>query len=117
MRRRKDTQTLDLFAEGQAGRDEGMTQAVEHADDVDPGWSTRAAEMLRAYLPTASGPFIAPEVRAWAYERGLPKPTTNMAWGAVFMSFAKRGLIKRAGYTQYGDKTMHTQSVAVWERP
>lgn len=116
MRRNADTHTLDLFAEGQAGRDEGMTQAVDHADAVDPGWSTKAAQMLLDYLPTATGQFIAPEVRAWAYDRGLSKPPTNMAWGAVFMSFSKRGLIRRAGYTQYGDKTMHTQSVAVWER-
>lgn len=111
-----DANPAGSFAEGQAGRDRGMTQAVDHADALVPGWSAEAAQKLHDFLKEFRDPFIAPDVREWAYRRGLPKPPTNMSWGAVFMSFSKRGLIRKVGYRQYGDKTMHTQPVVVWER-
>jgi hypothetical protein len=117
MRRHPDTHTLDLFALGEAGRDEGMTRAVEHADAVIPGWSDRAMEMLDEYLSQQPGRFIAPDVRAWAHDRGLPTPPTALSWGSVIRTAAERGKIKRVGYQQYGNATMHTQSVSVWQRP
>jgi hypothetical protein len=93
-----------------------IKRAVDHADREVADWSDRAAQSLKAYIAAHRGErFTSPQVRAWAYEQGLPQPPTNMAWGGIFLRASKQSLIRRAGYTQYGDATMHRQSVAVWE--
>ena len=52
--------------------------------------------------------------RAYAYAHGLPIAPTQYAWGSPFVRASKAGIIKRVGYRDYGDATMHTQTVAVW---
>lgn len=94
---------------------EGMNRASSHADSNIPGWSQAAFELLVEYLklhPTST--FISPQLRRWASERGFPEPPTAWAWGSVFNKASRHQLIKRVGYVQYGDSTMHLQSVSQW---
>lgn len=117
-----DREQLDLFAAaatpvtpGWAGAVEGMTRAIEHAENDEPGWGSRATEKLLEFMREHPGmPFIAPNVRYWAERRGLARPDNDRAWGAVFLAARRRGLIRHAGYMDYGDDRMNTQAVKVW---
>jgi hypothetical protein len=100
--------------DGALGRDAGIAQAVEHAEAVVPAWRDRAYAMLVRYA--AAHPryeFVAPDVREWAAEHGLPSASA-FAWGPVFRRGARDGIIERAGFTTYGDETMHAQTVTLW---
>lgn len=97
------------------GAVDGMKRAADHAESDQPGWAGRAMQFLVAYIRLHPGEqLIAPDVRKWAQAAGLDDPPTNYAWGGVFYSARRAGLIKPEGYGQYGDAVMHTQSVRVW---
>jgi len=98
---------------GRRGRDAGMRNAVEHADAVTPEWRKSAFDFVQAYAQRGK-PFIAPQVREFAYTCGLPRPPTDMAWGAVLQRASRLGLIKPLAVIRYGDATMHTQNVQQW---
>lgn len=97
------------------GAIEGMERAADHAERDLPGWGERAYYYLRLYVASHTEPFVAPELRAWAHRQGLEQPPSAYAWGSVFHRARRAGLISPEGYRQYGDDTMHTQSVRVWK--
>jgi hypothetical protein len=98
-----------------AARDDGIQRAADHADAVSERWSKRAGEMLERYIAAHPGVrFTSPMVRAWGVEHGLESPASKLAWGGVFQSAARRGLIVRDGFEQFGDQTMHLQTVTAW---
>lgn len=112
---------MNNAAARQAGDDgamRGMTRAVEHADKKVPRWSDMAFEYVMDWLAlTDSGSeLIAPELREWCYEHGLPRPPSEQSWGWVIKRAKKAGLIVHGGFTTYGDTKMHTQSIMVWRK-
>ena len=102
-------------ANGWPGALDGMKRAAEHAESCAPGWGDRALDSLRAYIDAHPREvFIAPTVRVWSVQHGLDEPPNEYAWGNVFRRAARLQLIVRAGWQQYGNETMHTQSVNAW---
>lgn len=124
-RRPPDDHSGDLFAPpptissdlGRAGRDAGMQTAIEHADSIAPGWSDRAFELLVEHTRSRPPPFTSPQFRILATQRGLASPASNMAWGSIFHRARKAGLLVRDGFEQYGDATMHSQTITRWKVP
>jgi hypothetical protein len=86
----------DLFAWAERRRDIGMERAVEHADDVEDGWSTDATAALLGYARRIGRPFLIEEVRQVA--TWLASPPDGRAWGAVTRRAALAGSIVRVGY-------------------
>jgi hypothetical protein len=103
-------------AAGVVGAELGMHRAADHAEAEAPGWSDRALDYVHRYLREHPGkPVIAAEVRTLVHAQGLDLPPSPYAWGAVMRAAARRGWIKRDGFTNYGDATTHTQPVTVWK--
>jgi hypothetical protein len=91
--------SIDTKAAAAARRDDGMTRAVEHADAVEPDWSTRAYVCLAEFCRERGAlTFLTEDVRAFALNRNLPPPPDGRAWGAVIQRAAREGLIVRMGY-------------------
>lgn len=100
-----------------AARDQGIKQAIDHADAKLPRWSDRALEVLRAYIRSPEvGEFTAEDVRAYAGRVGLPQPPHLRAWGGVFQRAVKAGWIERAGTTQARAAHVHCAIITVWRR-
>lgn len=92
------TQGILDFDAARRRRLEGMTVCADHAESVRPGWLGQAHASLRDYVAAHDAPFTIEQFRGWAYERGLPRPTDDRAFGAVTQAAIKAGLIVRVSY-------------------
>lgn len=112
------TNTPTLF--DQAGtdlRDAGMKKAIEHADQVNEGWSDKAFNLLKSYV-NEFGPgwkFLGEQVRYYAEAKKLEEPPSLRAWGSVMVRAAKSGLIKKVGYGQVTNPKAHRANSSQWE--
>lgn len=110
-------QTIDLFGgEGEALRDEGIKQAVDHADEKTPNWSDMAFEKVREF--TQAYPhleFMTEELRAWAYHKGLPEPTHGRAWGSIMVRAANKNIIEKVRITQVKNPKAHCANANLWK--
>lgn len=88
-----------------------MAAATAHADREHEGWSERAMEFLIEYA-RANTAFIAEQVLA-AAEGVVPAAPTDRAWGTVFCTASRRGLIRKTG--KYGVRFNGCPAVE-WER-
>jgi hypothetical protein len=87
---------VDLFGWASHARDEGMQQALEHAEDEQPGWSERAYAFLVNYARTHAD-FISEDVSDAAIAAGEPQPPTLRAWGQIYRRAAKNDVIIQTG--------------------
>lgn len=105
------TQT-DLNFRGEDLRDRGMQQAVDHADQVEVGWSDIALKFVM-YYALNNRTFSGEQVRAAS--RGLvPEPPHLRAWGGVMMKAAKMAIIRKCGYVQVENPNAHKATAALW---
>lgn len=107
--------------EGKVLRDIGMQQAVDHAEQVEPGWKDLAyrylQRFLNEYVPRLGlQSFMAEDIRAWAHEQGLGRPPTARAWGGIIAKAANRGLIVKIGVQQVKNKTAHCANANLWRK-
>ncbi len=93
-------------------RDAGMEAALEHADAVEEDWGDQALELVRRYPSDQA--FMTEEVRAWAYERGLPEPPNHRAWGPVMKKAERAGIITHAGTGLVSNPQAHRTPAALW---
>lgn len=93
---------------------EGIEQAVDHADQVSPGWSDRAFEMVKRYPNVL--PFFVQDLREWAHDNGLEDPPSNRAWGGVIKRANHAGLVKFVEYKPKPHEGQHNQPAAVWQK-
>jgi hypothetical protein len=77
-------------------RDAGIAAALEHAEAERPQWSDVAIMFLTRYARNHAT-FISEDVTAAAAEFGL-RTVQPKAWGAVFLTAARGGIIVKAGY-------------------
>lgn len=87
---------LDL--DFRARRDAGMARARDHAEADVPGWGDHAYALLHQYALDQRMPWTCEAFRPWAYDRGLPVPANERAWGPVVQRAIRAGLIERVGY-------------------
>lgn len=83
------------FTKAQEARDAGIERSASRANRQESEWTGMAMGHLTAFAAMIGRPFIVEEARAWAYERGLPLPTDDRAWGAVTRRADRKGLIRR----------------------
>jgi hypothetical protein len=93
--------------------DDGMNRAVDHADQVEPGWSQRAYDMLEGYA-LSHFEFMTEDCRVWAHGEGLPTPPDGRAWGAVTLRAVKAGLIVCDRYRKTRIPPAHATPRPVW---
>ncbi len=104
----------ELFDDhGEILRDEGITRAINHAELDKPGWKANALEFVKLYQPME---YMTEDLRQFAYERGLPRPPHERAWGAVMVAAAKLGWIKSLGIKRKKSPEAHTTPAVMWKR-
>lgn len=108
------TEQLNIFSSGSELRDAGIKVAVDHANDVNEGWSEKAHHHLVMYLKQNPGQFQAEDARVYAEGQGLPDPPVKQAWGGVIRNAAKEGLITPVGYAPVKNPKAHCAIVRVW---
>lgn len=105
---------VDLAAKG---KEEGMKQAIDHANEVDENWSEKAEEVFMMYLSKISNnhEFMAEDVREFAEENKLiPEPPHKRAWGGITYKLAKRGDIIKVGAKATRNPRSHQSYATVW---
>ena len=104
----------DLFDQLREARDDGIQRAIDHAEEVEPGWGDAALALLRLYA--ASGrPFTALALREWAQREHGFVGATNWAWGSVFVRAQRDRLIEKAGFAEVGNETSHLKVSPLWK--
>lgn len=105
---------MTTFDQARAARDQGMQQALEHAEEVTPNWSETAYQYLVNFTLNSTGTFISEDVSdAAAKDPNFPAPPTDRAWGSIYLKAERAGWIKRAGYGR--SRRRHASVCIAWE--
>lgn len=84
------------LAEAQARGEEGMQQAVNHAEREQPAWAFLALEAVRTSINFVGEEFTFEDLRLQA-ETLVSVPPDRRAWGAVAREALLRGMIEPTG--------------------
>lgn len=94
--------------------EEGMQRAVDHANDVQPGWSDKALELVKLYAKKSHG-FLTEEVRTWAHgECDLDLPPDPRSWGAVMAKAKAARIVEPAGFRSTAIPPAHAKPMQYW---
>jgi hypothetical protein len=97
---------------GQELKEQGQQLALEHAGT---DWQTQALTHLERFVAGRAEPFAIEDFRAYATDKGLPKPATHKAWGAFPQLAARRGLIRSTDtYRKARSARTHNHPVLLW---
>lgn len=101
----------DICAIARAERNEGMAQALQHAERVQPAWGEIAYDALVDYA-TENSRFTSYDFRMAYHAAKRPPPPTDKAFGAVFQRAVRAGVIVKDGYDQHPER--HASPTPVW---
>jgi hypothetical protein len=112
---------MDLFNQPQTGeqlKQEGIAQAIKHADEVVPTWSEKAfAHFVKFVIQQRDDSvFRTEDIRAYAEGQRLEIPPTKRAWGAVTLRAVREGYIKREGFTTSDNPKTHKGIITLWRK-
>lgn len=96
-------------------KEDGIKQAVDHADAEEFGWSEKAYAYLLEYLKGKSEEFMAEEVRV-SSDKIVSAPPSNRAWGGVMLRALKAGLIRKTGFGLVKNAKAHQCLATTWIR-
>ena len=71
------------------------TQALDHAERVEDGWSARACALVVEFKRTQSDPWLMEQAVSYAQQQGLPRPPDKRAWGAIVKGLERAKRITR----------------------
>lgn len=97
---------------GEDLRDEGIQQALTHADETAERWSEIAFDFLKRYM-LDNPVFMAENVRE-AATGIVPEPPSKRAWGGILVRAAKEGLISRMGFRNVKNARAHCTPATLW---
>ena len=103
---------IDLF-EGSKLRDQGISQALENANEKCEKWSEIAYQFLLNYTKY-NRQFLAEDVRQ-ASEGIVPEPPSKRAWGGVFLAARNSKLIMAIGFGMVKNPKAHRTPATLWE--
>ena len=89
------TTQLELTDSAESRRDAGISQVLEH----NSKWADDMAMYFRRWLSQKPDgyEFIGETFRKEVTEMGCEQPRHHNAWGGLFISFVRSGLIKNTG--------------------
>lgn len=103
--------------EGQVLKEEGMQQAIDHAEQETPNWSDLALDKVREFVDEYPHlEFMAEDVREWAHHQGLPDPPSKLAWGGLMVRASHKGIIIKVRIGQVKNPKAHGANANVWRR-
>jgi len=105
-----NTMQLQLF--GSELRDEGIKQAIEHANSKTEGWAEKAYNFLLLFIK-CNPEFLTEDVRRCS--TGIvPEPPSRRAWGGIVVRAAKNGIIESIGYRPVRNPKAHRTPATLW---
>lgn len=112
------TKGPELNAEkGKMLRDTGIGMAVDHAEQVQPGWGEQIYEVfVNKFLLNQNGPFMMEEFRSYCALMDLPMPPHNRAFAGIIMKAVKAGIIQRVGFKNTRNPKSHRTPASVWQQ-
>jgi hypothetical protein len=109
-------QTQLDFDEARRRRDAGIAQSIATAQDEHADWKDLALAFLFRELMDGKRQFRIEEIRESAERfRKVPDPPSRRAWGAVAVTAAKRGWIRKIGYQETTNPKSHATPATLWE--
>lgn len=95
-------------------RDRGAALAE---DNAGPTWNKRAIDIALSFFRAAGEEgALFEDVRAYAEMRGLSRPPSPNAWGAVALAMSRYGLVVRTGvYRKSRAVKSHARQQPVWK--
>lgn len=99
--------------DGRALKEQGMQQAIDHADAVVVDWSDQALAMLERFPESR---FMVEDLREWAYKQGLARPPSERAWGGVIAKARNAGMIMHNGFQSVKNPKAHCTPASCWVR-
>jgi hypothetical protein len=103
-------QQRDMF-DGEARRDFGIDQAIEHAGGK---WAVRATTIAVEYA-RRNRHFTATHVRLHAESIGLEAPPDARAWGSILQQMSRANQIRPIGWERNIESRAHCRPTRVWE--
>ncbi len=88
-------------------------ECTEAAEARAPGWTQRAYELLGTFSRRRKRGWIGEEFIYWSSRHGLKKPKDKRAFGSVFATAARRGVIRRIDWST---ATRNSSAKPVWSR-
>ena len=98
---------------GRLAKEQGIQQAEDHAGDE---WNAKAWKALLSFLIMHGDPFMTEDVRRFAYNRGLPSPPSERAWGAIILKAVRQNLVIAIGMAKVTNVKAHQANAALWQR-
>lgn len=111
------TQQLSIFT-GETLKEKGMKRAIDSANRKENLWSERAYALLLQFLSglPKDRRFMIEQFRKFAYERGLPVPPSERAFGSVTLRASNAGKIVRVGFGTVENAKAHKCFAPVWRK-
>ena len=107
---------LDQLREGRDRAETGIARALDHAERVNTNWRDEAAAFARGYINgTGIGHVFTAETLIEAANDSVPAPPDGRAWGGIIQSFARNGVIKRAGFRFSENAAHHGAPKTLWK--
>lgn len=94
-------------------RDEGIKRSADRAERESPGWQNRAISFIQNYPEET---FMAEDVRPFAYENGLDKPSNEKCWGGVFTRAKNEKMIVAIGLQLTRKAVSHKRPQTLWRK-
>lgn len=106
---------IEMTFTGQELARAGAKLALEHAETVHEDWGAEACDYLEIFLRIHPGrEFMTEEVREYAYKRGLARPASERAWGAVMMRAQAAEIIRCVGTRKVTNRRAHSANASLW---
>ena len=108
-------------------KEQGIKQAIEHANEVHPDWSELAYQKCllaithlktkHTILMLMGKPISVEELRdiIRIYFPDFPEPPTKRAWGSVTLRLIREKRIEKVGYAPTKSRTAHNAIAAIYK--
>lgn len=104
------------FKQAEDAKQDGITTAVNHANDTVNKWSNKAYQMFIEYLANINTGFMGEDFRRYAEQRGLQDPPSKRAFGGVILRASKEKLITKIGHAQVSNVRAHKAFASIWKK-
>ncbi len=102
-------------ATGEELRDDGMAQALDHAEEKHHNWGAHARYLLERFIVAYPHEFRTEQFLEWAYDNGLPTPPDDRSIGSVMRKAGgKDGCISKQGIVLAEKASSHKGYVTLW---
>lgn len=109
-------------------KEQGIKQAIEHANQVHPDWSELAYQKCLLAIrhiknkqirlnPNEYKSYSMEEIREIisTFFLEIPEPPTNRAWGAISRRLISEKRIEKVGYSPTKSRTAHNAIAAIYK--